>query len=186
MHCWKALSLRIVRRPSKIVFIKGPLRKLHIKISAFTAHFPLKVQGSFKVLSSACSILWKYCIFAHNFCKLRQIHVKMLISVCLTIYLQRPQHQWTHTLKEPCLHLSFVHILPCKTFSKYGAHSQIHPGTNLSNIFLWKNDVQQNLRQVSMRTNNFQRTLHVELNTLKESCTFKGKCAVNGENFICN
>ena len=25
-----------------------------------------------------------------------------------------------------------------------------------------------------------------ELNTLKESCTFKGKCAVNAENFICD
>ena len=57
IHCWKALSLRIVLRPLKIIFIKGPVRKLHIKISAFTAHFPLKVQDSFKVLSLACSVL---------------------------------------------------------------------------------------------------------------------------------
>ena len=49
------------------------MRKLHIKISALTAHFPLKVQDSFKVLSSASSVLLKYCIFAHNFCKLRYI-----------------------------------------------------------------------------------------------------------------
>ena len=59
IHCWKALSLKIVRRPLKNWFIKWPVRKLHIKTSAFTAHFPLKVQGSFKVLSSACSILGK-------------------------------------------------------------------------------------------------------------------------------
>ena len=57
IHCWKALSLRIVQGPSKIVFIKGSVRKLLIQISAFTAHFPLKVQGSFKVLSSAFSVL---------------------------------------------------------------------------------------------------------------------------------
>ena len=43
--------------PLKIIFIKGPVRKLHMKISVFTAHLPLKVQGSFKVLSSACSAL---------------------------------------------------------------------------------------------------------------------------------
>ena len=32
----------------------------------------------------------------------------------------------------------------------------------------------------------FQSTLQVELNTLKEPCTFKDKCAVNAEIFICN
>ena len=48
-HCWKALSLRIVLRALKIIFIKVPLRKLHIKISALTGHFPSKVQDSFKV-----------------------------------------------------------------------------------------------------------------------------------------
>ena len=31
-----------------------------------------------------------------------------------------------------------------------------------------------------------QRMLHAELNTLNESCTFKGKCAVNAENLICD
>jgi len=31
----------------------------------------------------------------------------------------------------------------------------------------------------------FQSTLQAELDTLKESSTFKGKCAVNAENFIC-
>jgi len=29
----------------------------------------------------------------------------MLISVWPTTYLQRPQHQWTHTLREPCSYL---------------------------------------------------------------------------------
>ena len=32
----------------------------------------------------------------------------------------------------------------------------------------------------------FQRMLQAELNSLKESCTFKGKCAKNTEIFICN
>ena len=91
----------------KNIFIKGPVRKLHVKISAFTAHFPLKVQGSFIVLSSACSVLWKYCIFANNFCKHRQLHEKKLISICPTIFFQRTQHQWTNTLKEQCSHLNF-------------------------------------------------------------------------------
>ena len=55
VHCWKALSLRIVCCPSKTIFIKGPVYKSHIKFSAFTAHLPLKVLDFFKVL---------------NFCKL--------------------------------------------------------------------------------------------------------------------
>ena len=29
IHCLKALSLRIVHQPSKIIFIKGPGSKLH-------------------------------------------------------------------------------------------------------------------------------------------------------------
>ena len=48
IHGWKALSLRIVLPPLKNFIIKGPVRKLHIKISVFTAHFPLKVQDYFK------------------------------------------------------------------------------------------------------------------------------------------
>jgi len=57
VHCWKALSLRIVRFPLKIIFIKGPVYKLQIMFSAFTAHLPLKVLDSFKVLNLACNIL---------------------------------------------------------------------------------------------------------------------------------
>ena len=58
VHCWKALSLRIVRCPLKIIFInKGPVYKSYIKFSAFTAHLPMKVLDFFKVLSSACSVL---------------------------------------------------------------------------------------------------------------------------------
>ena len=136
VHGWKALSLRIVHWPIKIIFIKGPVYKSYIKFSVFTQHLPLKVLDFFKVLSSsACSILWKYCIFANNYWKWRQIHAKTLISACPTMFVQRRQHQWTHTLKEPCSYLNFVQISPCKTLSKYGAHSQIRSGTNLSNIF---------------------------------------------------
>jgi len=92
------------------------VKKLLIKISAFTKHFPLKRQGSFKVLSLACSVLWKYCIFAHNRCKLRQIHVKMLISMCPTLYLQRLQHQWSHTLTGPSSYLNFAQVCHAKPF----------------------------------------------------------------------
>ena len=81
VHCWKALSLRIVRCPLKIIFIKGPVYKSYIKFSVFTAHLPLQVLDFFKVLSVACSVLRKYCIFANKFCKWRQIHAKTLISV---------------------------------------------------------------------------------------------------------
>jgi len=110
------------------------VRKLHIKISAFTAHFPLKkVQGSFKVLSSACSVLWEYCFFANNFCKHRQLHAKMLISICPTIFFQTTQHQWTNTLKEQCPHLNFAQILACTNLSKTGAHFQI--GTSRYKFF---------------------------------------------------
>ena len=60
------------------------------------------------------------------------------------------------------------------------------PGTNALNILLWKNDAQQNRCTISMWTGIFPSTRHTELNSLKEPCTFKGKCAVNAENFICN
>ena len=53
-------------------FIKGPVCKLCIKFSALYEHLPFKVQGSFKVLSSACSVLgkrpvliWSLCRFCH-------------------------------------------------------------------------------------------------------------------------
>ena len=175
VHCWKALSLRIVRCALTIIFIKGPIYKLHIKFSVFTSHLHLKVLSFSQVKSSACIILWKNCIFANNFCKWRQMHVKMLISVCENMYFQRPQHQWTHTLKEQCSHLNLLRISPYKTLS--GAHSQIGAGTNSSNILLWKNDVQQNLHQLSMRTCIIQSMLHGKLNTLEKSCTFKDKCS---------
>ena len=38
-------------------FFKGPVSKLHMKISAFCEHVPLKVQDFSKVLSVACSVL---------------------------------------------------------------------------------------------------------------------------------
>ena len=56
VRCWKALSLRIVRCPLKIIFIKGPVYKSHIKFSGYTAHLPLKVLDFFKVLSSVYSV----------------------------------------------------------------------------------------------------------------------------------
>ena len=52
-----------------VIFIKGPVYKLHIKFSAFTAHLPLKVQDFSKVLSLACSGLGNNCIFAYKIFK---------------------------------------------------------------------------------------------------------------------
>ena len=50
IHFLKSVSLRIFCRLSKIVLIKGPVSKLHIKISAFTTQLSLmKVQDFFKV-----------------------------------------------------------------------------------------------------------------------------------------
>ena len=37
-----------------------------------------------------------------------------------------------------------------------------------------------------MRTGHFPSMRHAELNSLKEPCTFKCKCAINAEKFICN
>ncbi len=45
VHCWKAISLRIVRCPSKTIFIKGPVYKLHIKYSAFTTQIIINVTN---------------------------------------------------------------------------------------------------------------------------------------------
>ena len=57
VHCWKALSLRIVRCPLKMIIIKAPVYKSHMKFSVFSAHLPLKLLDFFKVLSLACSVL---------------------------------------------------------------------------------------------------------------------------------
>jgi len=135
------ISLRIVRCSSIINFIKGPVYKLFIKFLAFTAHLHLKVQDFSKVLSLACSGHGNNCIFANKICKWRQMHVKTLISVCPTVYFQRPQHNWTHTWKEQCLHLNPPPIMPCKIHSKYGAHRKKCPSTNFLLILLWKNNV---------------------------------------------
>jgi len=43
-----------------------------------------------------------------------------------------------------------------------------------------------NLEKLFAKMQYFQSMLKAELNTLKESCTFKGNCAVNAEIFICN
>ena len=43
-----------------------------------------------------------------------------------------------------------------------------------------------NFQKLCAKMQYFQRTLQAKLNTLKESYTFKGKCAVNAENFICD
>ena len=42
-----------------------------------------------------------------------------------------------------------------------------------------------NFQKLCAKMQYFQRTLQAKLNTLKESSTFKGKCAVNTEIFIC-
>jgi len=52
IHSWKAISLRIVWRPSKIKFVKGPVSKLHLKCTVFTAHLLLKVLSFSQMESS--------------------------------------------------------------------------------------------------------------------------------------
>ena len=44
-HHLKALSLSIVRQPSKNMFIKGPVYELHMKFSALYENLPWKVWG---------------------------------------------------------------------------------------------------------------------------------------------
>ena len=48
IHCWKALSLRIVLRPLKIIFIRGPVRKLQIKNLSVFRTFPFESAGFFQ------------------------------------------------------------------------------------------------------------------------------------------
>ena len=56
IHHSKALSLSIVRPPSKNIFIKGPVYKLLMKFSALYENLPWKVWGLSKELTSACSL----------------------------------------------------------------------------------------------------------------------------------
>ena len=84
----------------------------------FTAHFPLKVQGSFKVRVHWCCGLCKYIVG----------HTEIII-------------------------LTYIYL---------------------------------NLQKLCEKMQYFQRKLQAKLNTLKEPGTFKGKCVVNAEIFICN
>ena len=157
------------------------MRKLHLKISVFTSYFPLKVQGSFKILSSACSILWKYCIFANNFCKWRQIHVKTLISVCPTMYFQRAQHQWTHTWNKQCSHLNIMQILPCKPLSK-PEHTARYGPVSIYQTFYFESMLQskiyasfwwehpQLLKYTACWTQYFEGILHFQRQMLVKRC----------------
>jgi len=58
-------------------------------------NLPSKVVNFFKVLSLACIFAFLQIIS----CKNRQVHGKVLISICPTMFFQREQHQWTNTLK---------------------------------------------------------------------------------------
>ena len=60
IHHSIGLTLSIVADLQKSFLLKGQwVGKLSINFSALTAHLPLKVQGSFKVLSLACRIIGK-------------------------------------------------------------------------------------------------------------------------------
>jgi len=78
IHWSKALALSIVCWPSKFFFIKGPVSKLHTKISAFYEHLPWKVQDFSKELSSPCSVLGKM-----------PVRIKSLRGFCRALYFQR-------------------------------------------------------------------------------------------------
>ena len=43
-----------------------------------------------------------------------------------------------------------------------------------------------NLQKLCAKIQYFQMTMQATLNTLKEPCSFKGKCSVNADIFICN
>jgi len=146
VHCCKALSLRIVCCPLKIIFIKGPVSKLHLNFTSLTALLSLKVLNFSQVQHAA------------------------YLHLCTTI----------------CSHLNLTEILPCKNLSKAGAHSQKWPGANFLNILPRKTDAQPKICKLMMRTYNFQMPLHGIVNTWMKSSTFKGKCAVNTVNSICN
>ena len=131
-YCLKTVSWRIVRGPLKIIFVKGPVCKLHLNFSAFYKHLPLKMLNLSQVLSLAFSnfeiitfsqgcTLGKSMYYPPIWCAMhfeRQIHVKNIISVCPTMYFQRVKHQWTHTWKKQCSHLNITQISPCKNLSK--------------------------------------------------------------------
>ena len=53
------LSVSIVRRPLKIICIKGPIYKLHLKFTALSANLPWKVHDFPQVSSLGCSLLGK-------------------------------------------------------------------------------------------------------------------------------
>ena len=171
----------MVRRPSKMIFIQGPVSKLHIKFTAFYEHLSLKVQDFSKVLSLACSRLGNNCIFVNKICKWRQIHVKTLIFICPTMYFQRLQHQWNNTLKEQCSHLNLRRFWHAKIFQR-----QIFPAP-IFRTFYFENMLHGKIyASFRWEPTPFLSPLHARHHTLEKSCTFKVKCLANTEIFICN
>ena len=82
IHHSIGLALSIVRQPSKILFIKGTVSKLHINFSAFNAHLPWNVQGSFKVLSSVCRVLEKLALILPSKENVQKIGTRTYLAVC--------------------------------------------------------------------------------------------------------
>ena len=114
IHHLKALSLSIFRRPSKNIFNKGPVYKLHLKISALYEHLPLKVQGLSKELSLSCSVLGKRSVridFAiHNSFKVK----------CAKNWYRDVSSRVLRTLKGFCMAKSAVDSDVKIVLSKYG------------------------------------------------------------------
>ena len=147
---------------------------------------PLKVLNSFKVLSSACSFIWKLWVLINTwrrFCRTSFFQRKMFdtlvpgrIWLCAP-YFERVLHG------KICAKFRYeqgsfkVWVHWCCGLCKYiVGHTEISIFTCIC----------LNLQKLFAKMQYFQRTLQVELNTLKEPCTFKGKCAVNAEICICN
>ena len=135
IHFLKALSYRIVRQTSKNVFFKGPVSKLHIKISAFTAHLSFKVQGSFKVKGLACSVLWKMLVHINSLrwsCRAPFFQSKMCKKLVpgliwlRALYFERALHEKIRK-KFRCEHCSFkvwVHWC-CGLWKNIVGHTEI-------------------------------------------------------------
>ena len=86
---------------------------------------------------------------------------------------------------ESSMFTSCAYFARQETF-KARAHTQKWPRGNLLNILLGKFYAWQNLRKLLMRTSNFPSTLHAKHSTWEKLSTFKGRCEVNAELFICN
>ena len=102
LHCSKTLSLRIVRRPSKFIFLKGQESKLKSWWD-FTVQRTLKVKclkiGT-RTCLDVCSVLWKgfaceqcsFKVWVHCCWSLWNYivgHTEISVFTCICLYLQK-------------------------------------------------------------------------------------------------